>query len=98
MDVLFNVKTLSGTSPTTQPSVQERFSDVGFVETGNWGATITSTGKYYMAYDGQTGQSGVANAKYGFAAQGKGTDKQIVFTNGGTIGSISIDVYFIFYG
>lgn len=97
MDVLFNVKTLTGTSPTTQPSVQERFSDAGFIETANWGATITGTGKYIMAYDGQTGQTGTTNIKYGYAMLGKGIDKQVVFTNGGTIGSISVDVYYIFY-
>lgn len=97
MDVLFNVKTLTGTSPTIQPSVQERFSDAGFVETGNYGSTITSTGKYYLSYDGQTGQTGTANIKYGYSAMGKGLDKQVVFTNGGTIGAVSVDVYFIFY-
>jgi hypothetical protein len=97
MDVIFNVKTLSGTSPTTQPSIQERFSDLGFIETGNYGATFTTAGKYIVAHDGQTGQTGTANIKYGYAMLGKGTDKQIVFTNGGTIGTISVDVYVVLY-
>lgn len=97
MDVLFNVKTISGTSPTTQISVQERFSDVGFVETANYGSAFTGPGKYIVAHDGQTGQGGTTKIAYGFAMLGKGTDKQIVFTNGGTIGAISVDVYWIFY-
>lgn len=98
MDVLLNVKTLSGTSPTTTPSIQETFSGVGFIETANWGATpISATGKYFLAHDGQTGQTGASKIAYGFAMLGKGIDKQIVFTNGGTIGSIAVDVYFIFY-
>jgi hypothetical protein len=95
MDVLLNVKTFSGTK--TVPSVQERFSDTGFVETANYGTTgITATGKYILAHDGQTGQSNTANIQYGFAMLGKGTDKQIVFTNT-SISSISIDVYWIMY-
>jgi len=99
MDVLFNIKTLTGTSPTVKASVQETFSDVGYVETANSGSTAYSTsGKYFLAHDGQTGQTATGNILYGFAMMGKGIQKQIVFTNGGTIGAVSIDVYFIFYG
>ena len=95
MDVLFNDKTLTGTK--TVVSVQERISDVGFVETANYGsAGFTATGKYILAHDGQTGQSSTANIQYGFAMLGKGIDKQIVFTNT-SLTAVSIDVYFGFY-
>lgn len=96
MDVLFNVKTLTGTSPTITFSVQERFSDVGFVETAKI-STISATGKYYLANEGQTGQAGTSVFTYGFAGLGKGIDKQIVSTVGGTVGTVTTDVYFIFY-
>jgi hypothetical protein len=96
MDVLLNIKTLTGTSPTWTVSVQERFSDVGFVETGK-SAALSSTGKYILANDGQTGATNTTNILYGFSMQGKGTDKQIVFTAGGTVGTSSIDVYLIFF-
>lgn len=93
MDIMFNVKTLTGTSVT--PSFQERFSDIGFVETGNYGA-ITATGVYTLSSQGQSGQTGTNNIKYGFGCMGHGTDKQVVFTNS-SISAISIDVYAIFY-
>ena len=99
MNVIFDVITISGTSPTTQPSFQEQFSSAnssGYIETANWGATITTTGRYMMCNQGQTGQTGTANIKYGYAAMGTGTKKQVVFTNGGTIGAISIDVYYVY--
>lgn len=96
MDVLLNVKTLTGTSPTWVASVQERFSDVGFVETAKSG-TLSSTGKYILSNDGQTGQSATTNISYGFAMLGKGFDKQVVLTAGGTVGTSSIDVYLIFW-
>lgn len=96
MDVLLNVKTLTGTSPTMTFSVQERFSDVGFVETAK-STAISTTGKYILSNDGQTGQTNTTNISYGFAMQGKGIDKQVVTTAGGTVGTFTADIYLIFY-
>ena len=98
MDVVFNVKTLTGSSPTFTVSVQERFNGAGFIETGNGGsAWITSTGGWVLVNEGQTGQTATAKISYGFAMLGKGTDKQVVFTKGGTVTAVSIDVYYCFY-
>lgn len=96
MDVLINVKTFTGTSPILNVSIQERFSDVGFVETAKISG-INTTGKFYLANEGQTGQTGTSIVNYGFAALGKGNDKQVVSTVSGTVGSVSADIYLIFY-
>lgn len=93
MDVMLNVKTLTGTSFSV--SIQERFSDAGFMETANSG-TISAVGKYYIANGGQTGQTGAAKIIYGFAALGKGTDKQMISTTS-SISALTADVYLIFY-
>ena len=94
MDVILNVSSFAGTSTT--PSVQEQFSDIGMVETGNYG-TISAAGVYIISHDGQSGQTGTANIKYGFGMQGKGIQKQIVFTNS-SVTSLNAKVYFQFYG
>ena len=96
MDVIINATTLTGTSPTWTISVQEYFSDIGFVETAKSG-TISTTGKYILCNDGQTTQTGSANIMYGFAMLGKGIAKQIVLTAGGTVGTSSISVYLVFH-
>ena len=96
MDVLINVSTLTGTSPTWTISFQEYFSDVGFVETAR-SAALSTSGKYILCNDGQTGQSATPNIAYGFAMLGKGIAKQVVLTAGGTVGASSISVYLIFH-
>lgn len=93
MDVILNVSSFAGTSTT--PSVQEQFSGIGFVETGNYGA-ISAAGIYIICHDGQSGQTGTPNIKYGFGVQGKGIQKQVVFTNA-SVTSLAADVYFQFY-
>ena len=96
MDVLVNISTLTGTSPTWTISVQEYFSDVGFIETANSGA-LSSSGKYLLCNDGQTGQTNTSKILYGYAMLGKGIAKQIVLTAGGTVGASTISVYLIFH-
>ena len=105
MDTIFVINNLGGTTITASSvSVQEIFSGVGatsnWVETANWGATISSTGTYMMAADGQTGQSSTVNNKYGYALQGKGmSNKRVVFNFAATTSAaLSIDIYFEFYG
>lgn len=97
MDVILNVRTLTGSGVSTQPSVREQFSDIGYVETGNYGKTINAAGVYIISHDGQSGQTGTSNIQYGFGMQGKGINKEIVFNNS-SVTAMSTDVYFQFYG
>lgn len=83
MDVLINVKTLSGgTSPTVTIAVQEEFSDV-------FATTATST-----ALTG-TGTTFLTNASNPML--GKGIAKNFVLTTGGSPSALSVDLYTIFF-
>jgi len=93
MDVILDVKTLSGTSPTATFSIQEKFSGI-FVETAK-STAISTTGKYILC-NAALPNSQVANNQGAFPALGTGTDKQVVVTVGGTIGTIATDIYFNF--
>ena len=85
MDVLVNIKTLSGgTSPSMTFSVQELFSDTYF-ETANSGAK-TAVSKFALR-----------NADSSGGLLGKGETKQIVVTCGGSPSAVSADVYIVFY-
>lgn len=96
MDVLINVKTLTGTSPTVTISIRESFSDVTGVETGKT-TTLSTTGKYLLANDGQSGQTLPTTVQYGMSMMGKGIDKQVVSTIGGTASAVAVDIYLIFW-
>lgn len=83
MDILVNVNTLAGgTSPSLALSIQELFSDVGYVETG--AATSTATGQSFVYHD---------NSNY---AMGLGEAKKVVITPSGSPTGVDIDVYGIF--
>lgn len=96
MDILINLKTLTGTSPTMKYSVQESFSDNSgadlFVETAVTSA-LAATGKVFVTHE-DSGHSGDVAKN---AMLGKGFKKQIVSTPGGTVGSVSADIYAVFW-
>ena len=93
MDVLIYVKAFAGTSVTF--SIREQFSGVGYVETAK-SAALTATGNYMLCADGQTGQTGVTGAAYGFASLGKGGLKEVV-TTCSSVTNLNADIYCIFY-
>lgn len=95
MDVIINVKTLSGTSPTLTVSVQEQFNGTDFIETAK-SAALSAIGAYGLAQ--QTVPNAAATKITGaFPMLGKGDIKRIVTTAGGTVGSISVEVWFVFF-
>jgi len=96
MDVVINVKTLTGTSPTMTFSVQELIDGTNvFLETGKSGA-ISATGVYALA-SLTLPNAAVTKTTGAFPMLGCGTTKQVVTTPGGTVGAVSADIYFIFY-
>lgn len=94
MNVLINVLTLSGTSPTITVSVQEDFGGT-FVETAKSSA-LGSTGARILCRDG--GTTGVTSVlQSAFPPLGSGAAKRIVTTIGGTTSAVSADIYLIFF-
>lgn len=94
MDVVLDVKTLTGTSPTITFSIQEQFGGI-FAETAK-STAISATGKYILVSKGVP-SSQTANVQGQFPALGRGIAKQVVTTAGGTIGTLSADIYLVFH-
>lgn len=94
MNVVINVTALTGTSPTMTFSVLENFGGV-YVETAK-SAAISSTGGYILCQN-NTPNAAVTKNSGAFPALGSGRDKRVVTTAGGTVGSISADIYFAFF-
>lgn len=94
MDVVINIGTITSSGATF--SIQERFSDLGFVETITSG-TLTATGTTYLVHDNST--VGTPSYIKGQSAMlGKGGEKQCVITQTGTVtGTFSASVYLIPY-
>lgn len=95
MDVIINVKTLSGTSPTVTVSIQEQFNGTDFLETAK-SAALSGIGAVGLAQ--QTLPSATTTKITGaFPMLGKGDLKRVVTTAGGTVGAISVEVWFVFF-
>lgn len=98
MDVIFNVNSIAGTSPSMSYSIQEAVSNNSgvqvFMETGNSGQiTASGIGKFVLheasLHAGDVGSQGM---------MGKLMQKQIVSTRQGTsVTAVSTDVYAVFY-
>jgi len=95
MDVVINVKTLSGTSPTITVSVQEVIDGTVYLETAKSGA-LSATGVYALANE-VSPNTNVTKSIGPFPMCGKGANKRIVTTIGGTTSAVSADIYFIFF-
>ena len=94
MNVVFDVKTLSGTNPTIQFSVQETMGGI-WVETGK-SKVISATGTYLLMQGAApTGTASVLSDGPAWAL-GSGMDKRVVTTAGGTVGSLNADIYLDF--
>ena len=91
---IINVGTMTTTAGTLQVSVQERFSDLGFVETARAGV-ISGTGQYKLGNE-PANSTQTPNQWGSFPLLGNGTDKQIVFTSN-SISTLGVDCYFVFY-
>lgn len=93
MDVLINQTALTGTSPTMTYSVQENFSDHYFTTATS--SAIAATGETSLTHE-EGSVSGGANGAHPLL--GKGIQKKIVATAGGTVATASADVYAVFFG
>lgn len=82
MDLLVDVTTLTGTSPTITVKVEEQFSGA-FFQTGAT-AALSATGKTTLANKDNP-------------LMGKGQAKRIVTTPGGTVTGLSVDIYAVYF-
>jgi len=106
IDVIINVRTLTGTTPSLTVSVQERFPSGAapqsvFIETAKSGS-ITATGTYALTHWG-TNTTQPAAAIYASPGNeqnvllGRGGEKRLVLTTAGTVTAIAVDIIIIAY-
>lgn len=91
MDVVINVRTLTGTSITF--SIQELIDGTTYMETGKSSA-ITATGVYVLNFT-QVPSSNLTNTMGPFPVMGRGFQKRVV-TTASSLSGLAADIYFIF--